>query len=112
MNRLIEAFLPEVNPGIAADRRQQERISISAPVRIVAVNGHPACYHAVCCNVSHGGVAFETAAVLEVGKVVEFEFVHDFDQPCRYYSRILYRNGDSYGAYYVNDDGSDIRQQN
>lgn len=112
MNRVMAPPGSEVHTHVAADRRQQQRISLCSPVRIVAINGKPAAYNAVCCNVSHGGVAFETAAVLEVGKVVEFEFVYAVDQPCRYSSRILYRNGDSYGAYYVNEDGSEIMPQN
>ncbi len=112
MNRLAESGTAENNPSIAAERRQQERISLSAPVRIVAINGKTAAYDAICRNVSHGGVAFETAEVLDVGKIIEFEFLHMVDHPCRYYTRILYRQGNSYGAYYVNDDGSDIRPQN
>jgi hypothetical protein len=112
MNRLVEPFIPDLDAGVVAERRQQERISMAAPVRIVAINGKPAAHNGVCRNVSHGGLSFDTSAVLHVGKIVEFEFIHSVDVPCRYYSRILYRHGCSYGAYYVNDDGSDIRPQN
>lgn len=112
MNRLVDSISPEITATILAERRQQERLPISAPVRILAINGKPAAYNAVCRDVSRGGIAFETAAILEVGKIVEFEFIQWVDQPCRFYSRILYRHGNTYGAYYVNDDGSDIRPQN
>ncbi len=108
----MDSATAEINPGIVAERRQQERLPLYSAVRIVAINGKPAAYDAVCRNVSRGGMAFDTAARLEVGKVIEFEFIHMVDEPCRYFSRILYRQGDSYGAYYVNDDGSDIRPQN
>lgn len=112
MNRLMDSVASEVDARVAAERRQQERLSLCAPVRILAINGKPTAYDAVCRNVSRGGVSIETATTLNVGKIVEFEFLNVVDTPCRYYSRILYRHGDVYGAYYVNDDGSDIRPQN
>ena len=112
MNRLVDSATPEMDACIAAERRQQQRVSLCAPVRIVAINGKPASYNAVCRNVSHGAISLETATTLQVGKIIEFELIQMVDQPCRYYSCILYRHGDTYGAYYVNDDGSDIRPQN
>jgi hypothetical protein len=48
----------------------------------------------------------------EVGKVNEFEFVQVTDEVVRYWVRILFRNEQRYGGYYVNDDGSDIRVPN
>ena len=112
MNPLMELVPLDASPATVSNRRQQERIPISAPVHIVAVSGNPASCEATCRNVSQGGVAFETEAVLDVGKMVEFEFTHRADESCRYYCRILYRDGNRYGAYYVNDDGSEIRPQN
>ena len=66
----------------------------------------------MCTNLSRGGVGFETAARLDVGKVVEFEFVQVVDETMRYGIRILFRSEQRYGGYYVNDDGSDIRAPN
>jgi hypothetical protein len=112
MNGLRDTEIADVRDIVAAERRQQERIPTCIPLRIVAINGKAAGYDAVCRNLSHGGIAFDSGAALDVGKIIEFEFIHAIDQPCRYYSRILYRHGESYGAYYVNDDCSDIRPQN
>ena len=67
----------------------------------------------MCTNLSRGGVGFETAARIEVGKVIEFEFVQVVDEAVRYWVRILFRDNEGrYGGYYVNDDGTDIRAPN
>ena len=50
------------------------------PIRILSVDGDPVYYPAVCTNLSRGGIGFETAARLEVGKVIEFEFVQVIDE--------------------------------
>jgi hypothetical protein len=108
MNPLATPVVANSGPEHLPNRRQQERISVRTPVRIVSIHGQPAASEAVCTSISFGGVAFETDAVLEVGRVVEFEFVPAADQPCRYAARVLYRDGNCYGAYYVNADGTDI----
>ena len=81
-------------------------------MRILSVDGDPAYYPGVCTNLSRGGIGFETSARLEVGKVIEFEFVQIVDEAVRYWVRILFRSNQRYGGYYVNDDGSDIRAPN
>ena len=45
-------------------------------------------------------------------RVVEFEFVQVVDEAIRYCVRILFRENNRYGGYYVNDDGTDIRPAN
>jgi len=82
------------------------------PIRIVGIDGAPTYYAGICTNLSRGGVGFETSARLEVGKVIEFEFIQITDEAVRYWVRILFRNERRYGGYYVNDDGSDIRASN
>lgn len=99
-------------PVAVAERRQQERVAVRTPLRIVTVQGKPAVCDAICTNVSHGGIAFETSATLPVGRMIEFEFALPSDEPCRYCVRVLYRTGNVYGAYYVNEDGSDIFREN
>ena len=47
-----------------------------------------------------------------MGKVVEFEFVQVVDEAVRYSVRILFRDNNRYGGYYVNDDGTEIRPAN
>jgi hypothetical protein len=112
MRNPLESAYTRVELPIAPDRRRQDRVLTRLPIRIVGVDGLPVYHPGWCTNLSRGGVGFETEARLEVGKVVEFEFVQVVDQVVRYWVRILFRNGDSYGGYYVNDDGSDIRAPN
>jgi len=81
-------------------------------MRILGIEGKLVYYPGVCTNLSRGGVGFETSARLEVRKVIEFEFVQATDAAVRYWVRILFRNEQRYGGYYVNDDGSDIRVPN
>ena len=45
-------------------------------------------------------------------KSIEFEFVQVVDEAVRYWVRILFRDNNRYGGYYVNDDGTDIRPAN
>ena len=82
------------------------------PIRIVSIEGNPVFYAGICTNLGRGGVGFDTSAQIEVGKVIEFEFVQVVDQAVRYSLRILFRDEGRYGGYYVNDDGSDIRAPN
>jgi hypothetical protein len=107
-----ESVYPKTLVPIAPDRRQQDRILTRLPIRIVAVEGSPVFYPAECTDLSYGGIGFETAARLEVGKVIEFEFVQVVDEPVRYWVRILFRDNNRYGGYYVDDDGTDIRAPN
>ena len=82
------------------------------PIRILGIDGNAVFYPAVCTNLGRGGMGFETSARLEVGKVIEFEFVQVVDEAVRYWVRILFRDNNRYGGYYVNDDGTDIRSPN
>lgn len=108
----VETYFARMHLPIAQDRRKQDRVLTTLPMRILGIEGKPVYYPGVCTNLSRGGVGFETSAQLEVGKVIEFEFVHATDEAVRYWVRILFRNEQRYGGYYVNDDGSDIRAPN
>jgi hypothetical protein len=108
----VETGFSRVQLPIAPDRRRQDRMLTNLPIRIVAIDGAPTYYPGICTNLSRGGVGFETSARLEVGKVIEFEFIQVTDEAVRYWVRILFRNDRRYGGYYVNDDGSDIRAPN
>ena len=107
-----ESVYPKIQLPIAPDRRQQDRVITNLPMRILALDGDPVFHPAVCTSLSRGGMGFESAARLEVGKVIEFEFVQVIDEPVRYWVRILFRDNNRYGGYYVNDDGTDIRPAN
>lgn len=107
-----ETAFPLRQIPVAPDRRRIDRVLTNLSIRILAVDGNPVYYPGTCSNLSRGGVGFETPARLEVGKVVEFEFVHVVDEPVRYWVKVLFRNEHQYGGYYVNDDGSDIRVPN
>lgn len=108
----MESTYPRVELPIAPDRRRQDRVLTRLPIRIVGLDGFPVFYPGWCINLSRGGVGFETSARLEVGKVVELEFAQVIDEVVRYWVRILFRDDNRYGGYYVNDDGSDIRAPN
>lgn len=108
----VESTFPRVKLPLAPDRRRQDRVLTNLPIRIVGIDGSPTYYPGICTNLSRGGVGFETSARLEVGKVIEFEFIQVTDEAVRYWVRILFRHENRYGGYYVNDDGSDIRAPN
>jgi hypothetical protein len=112
MSNPAETVYPILQVPLAPDRRRQDRVITSLPIRILSVDGNPVSYPAVCTNLSHGGMGFETTARLEVGKVIEFEFVQVIDEAVQYWVRILFRDNNQYGGYYVNDDGTDIRPAN
>lgn len=112
MSNPVETHLPRMYLPIAPDRRKQDRVLTTLPMRILGIEGKPVYYPGVCTSLSRGGIGFEASAHLEVGKVIEFEFVQVTDEAVRYWARILFRNDQRYGGYYVNDDGSDIRSPN
>ena len=112
MSNPAETVYSSPRVPLARDRRQQDRFLTSVPIRILAIDGNPVFYPAVCTNLSRGGVGFETDARLEVGKVIEFEFAQVIDESLQYWVRILFRDNNRYGGYYVNDDGTDIRPTN
>jgi PilZ domain len=92
---------------IAPDRRKEERILTCLPIRIVSVGDSPTSYPGLCRNLSHRGVGFETDAPLQVGQVVELEFVQLVDEVVFYSIQILSRNGRRYGGQYVDSDDDD-----
>ena len=108
----VQTPIPRVQIPFAPDRRKQDRVLTTLPMRILGIEGEPVYHSAVCTNLGRGGIGFETTARLEVGKVIEFEFVQVSDEAVRYWLRILFRNNQRYGGYYVNEDGSDIRAPN
>ena len=112
MSNPAESIYPQLCVPIAPDRRRQDRVITRLPMQILAVDGNPTCYNATCTNLSRGGIGFETTVRLEVGKVLEIEFVQVVDESVRCWVRILFRDNYRYGGYYVNDDGSDIRPTN
>jgi hypothetical protein len=112
MANSVETVVTRVEIPIAPDRRRQDRVRTRLPIRIMSIDANPVSYTGTCTNLGRGGVGFETSARIEVGKVIEFEFVQVVDEAVRYWLRILFRNEGYYGGYYVNDDGSDIRAPN
>jgi hypothetical protein len=112
MSNPAESSLRGTQLPIAPDRRKQDRVVTRLPMRILSVDGNPVFYPAVCTNLSRGGIGFLANERLEVGKVIEFEFVQVIDEAVRYWVKILFRDDNQYGGYYVNDDGTDIRPLN
>lgn len=112
MPNTVESVFTNIELPIARDRRGQDRVLTRLPIRIVSIEGNPVFYPGTCTNLGRGGVGFETSARIEVGKLIEFEFVQVVDEAVRYWLRILFRNEGHYGGYYVNEDGSDIRAPN
>jgi hypothetical protein len=94
----VETAFPRVQLPIAPDRRRLHRVLTNLPIRIVAIDGAPTYYPGICTNLSRGGLGFETSARLEVGKVIEFEFIQVADEAVRYWVRILFRNDRRYGG--------------
>jgi hypothetical protein len=112
MSNPAESGFRATQLSIAPDRREQDRVVTRLPMRILSVDGNPVFYPAVCTNLGRGGIGFETVERLVVGKVIEFEFVRVIDEAIRYWIKILFRDENRYGGYYVNDDGTDIRPAN
>ena len=62
MSNPVETHLPRMYVPIAPDRRKQDRILTTLPMRILGIEGKPVCYPGVCTNLSRGGIGFETSA--------------------------------------------------
>lgn len=112
MSNPAESRIPRVQLPVAPDRRSHDRVVTRLPMRILGVDGNPVFYPAVCTNLGRGGIGFETAERLEVGKVITFEFAQVVDEAVQYWVKVLFRDDHRYGGYYVNDDGTDIRPTN
>ena len=83
------------------DRRSEHRLHVCVPVRITYVDGERRFIEGTCTNISTDGAAFHIDAVLHVGDVIDFEFRNTNDVPVTYRARVLFRNGNQYGTYFV-----------
>ena len=85
--------------------RGYERTTFPFLVRVVS---HTAlgekCEEGMCIDISEGGIAFMTEAVLNLTDVVELVFELNGRPALRRYARLLYRCGPRYGAYFTNFD--------
>ena len=92
--------IPELPP--AFDRRQRERIGVRIPLRVLSygplMNKSD---EAFCTDLSETGVAFETAAQLNVGEIVVLEFLLKGEPNYRCHARLTYRMGRRYGGYFL-----------
>jgi hypothetical protein len=70
-------------------------------VRVTCVSGERTSIEGTCTNVSSTGAAFDIAAVLQAGDVIDFEFRNTNDVPVTYRARVLFRDGNHYGAYFL-----------
>jgi hypothetical protein len=95
-----DAAVAELPP--AFDRRDQERIALKIPVRVLNQGLlFERSADAVCTDLSEGGIAFETSAQLNVGEVVAVEFQSKSEAVYRCQVRLTYRMGPRYGGYFV-----------
>jgi hypothetical protein len=93
-------IFPELPPAI--DRRRAERIALRIPLRILSYGLLMEKSHeAICTDLSEGGVAFNTTAVLNVGDVVTLEFRQKGEVAYRCHARLSYRAGSKYVAYFL-----------
>lgn len=91
---------PQLPP--TCDRRNGERITLSIPVRVLSFGPlAERSENAICTDLSEGGMAFETAAELNVGEVVILEFQLKGETPYRCHARLTYRLGRRYGGYFL-----------
>jgi PilZ domain len=92
--------LPELPPVF--DRRRRERIALRIPLRILSCGLlMERSDEAICTDLSEGGVAFDTAAQLNVGDIVLLEFRQKGEAAYRCHARLSYRMGRKYGAYFL-----------
>jgi hypothetical protein len=91
---------PEIPPVF--DRRRRERIALRIPLRILSCGLlMEKSDEATCTDLSEGGVAFDTAAELNVGDIVLLEFRQKSEAAYRCHARLSYRMGRKYGAYFL-----------
>ena len=91
-----------IQPSPFIDRRFDERLSVCVPVRVTYVSGKRVSYDGTCTNVRTSGAAIEINGTLGVGDVIDFEFRNTDDIPAIHRARVLYRNGNHYGMYFLN----------
>jgi hypothetical protein len=89
-------------PPPALDRRQHERIALKIPLRVLSYGLlMEKADEAICTDLSEGGVAFDTAAELNVGDIVILEFHQRGELTYRCHARLSYRMGQRYGARFL-----------
>lgn len=88
-------------PVPSLERRSEHRLSVCVPVRVIAVSGDRTSIEGTCTNVSATGAGFDIDARLQAGDVIEFEFRNTNDVPVTYRARVLFRNGNHYGTYFL-----------
>ncbi len=89
------------NLSRSLDRRLDNRLQVCVPVRVTYVSGSRTSFEGTCTDVSTAGAAFDIDAVLQVGDVIDFEFRNTNDVPVTYRARILYRDENHYGTYFL-----------
>jgi len=100
LNAEYRNFVPEQPP--AFDRRRRERIALKIPLRVLSYGLLiERADEAVCTDLSEGGVAFDTAAELNVGDIVILEFRQKSELAYRCHARLTYRMGKRYGAHFL-----------
>jgi hypothetical protein len=93
---------PVLLPGARTlDRRSEHRLQVCVPVRVTYVSGERTSIEGTCTNVSAAGAAFDIDSVLQVGDIIDFEFRYTNDVPVSYRARVLFRNGNHYGTYFL-----------
>jgi PilZ domain len=88
-------------PSVAVDRRQQKRMPLRLPVRIISRSATAeVCHEGTCVDISEAGLAFVTAGDLHVGEIVDLEFRQQ-DEIYRYQARLFYRARRRYGGCFI-----------
>ncbi|MGB8887335.1 MAG: PilZ domain-containing protein [Candidatus Korobacteraceae bacterium] len=94
----------DVSPDLPPvfDRRRRERIALRIPLRITSCGLlMERSDEAICTDLSEGGVAFDTAAELNVGDIVLLEFRQKGEPTYRCHARLTYRMARKYGGYFL-----------
>jgi PilZ domain len=100
MDASLTQMAPQ-GPPAAYDRRRHDRLPTRLAIRFTAIDGVATAQEGICTDVSIGGIGIDTAVLLRPGQIVAFEFPGIEDCPLHFRARILYRNGDHYGAFYM-----------
>jgi hypothetical protein len=100
----LQAPQPDAMSATSAhplERRSEHRLSVCVPVRVTCVSGDRTSIEGTCTDVSPTGAGFDIDAVLKAGDVIEFEFRNTNDVPVIYRARVLFRDGNHYGTYFL-----------
>ena len=86
----------------ATNSRQQKRAPLRLPVSIISTgSAGEVCHDGECVDISEGGVAFVTAADLNVGEVVDLKFSLEGREIQSCQVKLAYRMRRRYGGYFV-----------